>query len=346
MGCGSVADFGHGPAILATPGLNLYAVYDPDFDRAVKYQKKFGATHAFIDRNLFFNCGIDAVTITAPAPVHYDLVLEASKFHLPVLCEKPIAMDDDQAEAMIIAMANANAPLGIGYCYRFSPVALKIKSLVEQNAIGKIRSLRMIYIWNLHGIYEYDAAGKPFYSPQRAERMREGGPMVDCGVHDIDLARWWLKSEIESYHGEGAWVEDYEAPDHMYLHLRHEDGTLTTIEMSFTYTHTSKDPISYFSYQLIGSEGLIRYDRDIGLFEIRTREKTERLPWSHEKNFPGMYEEWERVLTTNSMGHMPTGQDGLIATKIARDATNEVISRRPKSLGPPYDPSVSLPSSA
>jgi len=330
IGCGAVANFGHGPAISAEPSLQLYSVLDPNLEKAIEYQTEFGAEHAFCDPEKFFRSGIDAVSITSPAPTHRDIVLECASHGLPVLCEKPLAMTDEQAEEMIQAMDSQNLNLGVGFCYRFSPVALKIKQLVEEGAIGAVRALRLIYIWNLHGIYEWSEDGSPFYSPRRAERMNEGGPMVDCGVHQIDLARWWLQSEIIETHAEGAWVEDFEAPDHIYLHLRHENGALSTIETSYTYTHTARDPISHFTYQLIGTEGLIRYDREAGVFEVRRKDHTEHLPWSHEKNFEGMYAEWARVLESGEMGNMPSGEDGLIATRIARQATEDIISRHQK----------------
>jgi predicted dehydrogenase len=332
MGAGSVADFGHLPAIRATEGLEIHSIFDPVFERAVAAQKKFGATHAFHDPDLFFASGIDAVSITSPAPTHKANVLECAKRGFPVLCEKPIAMNDADAEEMIQAMTIADLPFGVGFCYRFSPVALEIKRLVAEGIIGEVRALRLIYIWNLHGTHEWDESGQPFYSPGRIARMEEGGPLVDCGVHQIDLARWWLQSEVVEKSSIGAWVEDYEAPDHMILHLRHASGTLTTIEVSYTYTHTSKDPISHFTYQLIGTEGLIRYDRESGLFEVRRKDGTDILNWSHEKNFEGMYSAWRDALQSGHLGNMPTGRDGLIATVLARTATEEAILKRPSHL--------------
>ena len=251
MGCGAVADFGHAAAISRTEGLHLQSVYDPIFEKAVDLQKKYGATHAFHDLELFFNSGIVAVSVASPAPVHKQNVFDCAQRGLPVLCEKPLAMNDADSAEMILTMERAELPLAVGFCYRFSPVALKIRDLVREGAIGKVRALRLIYIWDLHGIWDYDSAGLPFYSPRRQARMDEGGPMVDCGVHQIDLARWWLGEEVIDFRAAGAWVENHESPDHMYLHMTHESGALTTVEVSYTYGHTAKDPLPHFTYQLI-----------------------------------------------------------------------------------------------
>jgi predicted dehydrogenase len=227
MGCGSVADYGHLPAILNIPELELVALFDPVPDRAATFASRFGNPSAHESLQSFFETPMDAVAITSPAPTHRDNVLACALHGLDVLCEKPIAMDDNEAEEMIAAMEKADKLFAIGFCYRFSPVALQIHRWIREGVIGQVRSLRLLYVWNLHGRYVKLANGTWEESPVWRGRMVEGGPMVDCGVHQIDLARWWLGSEVATHHGFGAWVADYEAPDHQYLHLTHENGIHT-----------------------------------------------------------------------------------------------------------------------
>ena len=330
MGCGMIAEYGHLPAILATQGLEAWAVYDPDPDHAYGLQHKFGIPHGYTISSMFFESGIDAVVVASAAPAHLLNVQEAARYGLPVLCEKPLAMTDDDAALMIQTMDDAGLMLAAGFCYRYSGVAQNIKKLVADGAVGEVRSLRLVYIWNLHGRDRVTSAGEVIRNPYFHGRMIEGGPMVDCGVHQIDLARWWLGSEVAEYQAMGAWVEDYAAPDHMWLHMDHESRAHTMVEMSFTYGHTARDPRSHFSYHLIGTDGVIRYDRDGWVFEVRTKHGTHRLPGSSEKNFEGLYAAWARALETGDRTDLPTGFDGLRATQIARDATEEVIARHRK----------------
>lgn len=328
MGCGTIAEFGHLPAILATQGLESWAVYDPDPERAYGLQHKYSVPHGYTVSDMFFESGIEAVVVTSPAPAHRQNVEEAARHGLPVLCEKPLGMTDTEAGVMIQTMTDAGLMLATGYCYRFSPVAQNIKRLVQDGAIGEVRSLRLVYIWNLHGRDRLTPQGEIEPNPYWQGRMVEGGPMVDCGVHQIDLARWWLGSDVARYQAAGAWVENYEAPDHMWLHMDHENGAHTMAEMSFSYGHTAQDPRAHFSYHLIGTEGVIRYDRDGWQFEVRTKHGTHRLPGSSEKNFEGLYEAFARALETGDPGDLPSGYDGLRATQIARAATETVIAQR------------------
>lgn len=328
MGCGVVADYGHLPAIMETKGLELVALFDPDEERVNAAAARFGHPAAHTNVEAFFDERLDAVLVASPAWAHRENVLMAAERGLHVLCEKPLGMDDEEVEEMIAAMDKAGKMLCTGFVYRFSPVAMQMKRWVEENAAGEIRSLRLVYLWDLHGQWEFSADGVWRESPRWRGRMLEGGPMVDCGVHQIDLARWWLGDEVVSFDAAAAWVADYEAPDHVYLHMDHARGAHTMVEMSFTYGHTAKEPAPLFTYELIGTGGVLRYDRNGWLLEARNGQATLRVPGASEKNFPGMHAAWAEALRTGEPGHLPSGRDGLIATQIARTATEKLIERR------------------
>lgn len=333
IGCGDVARFGHVPAILHTPNLELVAHYDPHAHNAHLISNLAPHSKAFSDSKEFFDQGLEAVVICSAAGAHKDNLFAAAERGLHVLCEKPLALLDSDAEAMVAEMERVDRMLFTGFVYRFSLVAKQIKEWVQSGEAGKIRSLRLIYIWDLHGEYIQDKNNEWIRSPRFAGRMEEGGPMVDCGVHQIDLARWWLQSEIRDVSAAGAWVANYEAPDHVYLHLDHVNGAHSMVEMSFSYGHNAREPLPHFSYHLIGDGGVIRYDRDGYILELRHGTGTLRVPGSSEKNFEGMYDAFSTALITGKPGDLATGRDGLIATRIAKDATDQLIANRKHPLG-------------
>lgn len=334
IGCGTVAEYGHAPAINHHPGLQFAALYDPSEERLAVLGRQAPDATKTTDVEEFFAQDLDAVAVCSPAWAHHANVMAAARHGLHVLCEKPIAMNEEEAHEMIAAMKKAKRIFGIGYCYRFSPVAMQLRDWIDEGLIGRVRSLRLVYIWNLHGRWTQDANEKWVESPLYRGRMEEGGPMVDCGVHQIDLARWWINSPIESWHGEGAWVnhDKYDAPDHVYAHLRHRDGTHTMVEMSFSYCHTARDPINHFSYHVIGDGGILRYDREGWRLEARHGQGTLTVPGDAEKNFAQMYGAFYDAIQTGKMGDLPTPEDGLIATQIAKQVTDQVMSRLPSAL--------------
>jgi predicted dehydrogenase len=326
IGCGNVAQFGHLPAIVSTPGLELVALYDPAPGRADEYVARFGGK-PFTHADPFFAEGVDVVAVTSSAPAHRQNVLEAAKHGAHVICEKPIAMNDTDGEEMVAAMKAAGKEFFVGFCYRFSPVAQQIKHWVEEGIVGEIKALRLVYLWGLHGEYMLGPSGEWVRSPMYVGRMEEGGPLVDCGVHQIDLARWWLGSKAAHWTSTGAWVTEYEAPDHVWLHMSHETGAMSTVEVSYSYGHTAKQPRSVFTYELIGTGGVIRYDRDGYILEARHGQGTTTAPGASEKNFPGMYAALVERLNGKPVD-MPTAEDGIIATRIARQATDLAVASR------------------
>lgn len=328
FGCGMIAELGHLPALKHVAGIQLQAVYDVSWNRALAMQNKFQISHAYPTEKAFWGSDIDAVIICTPAPFHLANVVQAAKYGKHVLCEKPLAMNEADILRMMATMEDAGLMLFTGFTYRFCGSAREIHRLVRSGAVGEVRALRLTYLWNLHGKWNWNEKGERIASPLRVGRMLEGGPMVDCGVHQIDLARWWLGSEVKWQRGIGVWVEDYQAPDHLYLHMGHACGAHTTVEVSFSYNATSREPRTHFQYELIGTDGVIRYNREEHSFELRNSHGTQWLAWHPEKNFAGMHGEFAHALATGEPRDMPTAKDGLLATRIARLATEEAMRDR------------------
>ena len=332
MGCGVVAGYGHLPAIRDTEGLTLHALFDPDPEKLESKARDFQVApeHACVTEEAFFKTGIEAVVVTSPAPFHEANVNAAAAAGLPILCEKPLSMDKAQGERMIETCRAAGVPLYVAFCYRFSPASLRIKELIDEGAIGELRSLRLIYNWDCHGKYAHRDPSRGV-APHRQGRMIEGGPMVDCGTHQIDLAQWWTGSPIERVSGHGAWADEYEAPDHTWAQLTHANGAHTCVEISYSYGHTVRDPHSVFQYELIGSEGMILYDRNHSRFELRNATGTYPQQYFEEKGFEPMHHAFAKALQTGKPGNLPTAAEGLRVTDIAVDATAQAVAGR---LGP------------
>lgn len=326
MGCGIVAGYGHLPAIAQTPGLSLHAVYDPDGARARAAAEKWSC-QGFADEAAFFASGLDAVVVTSPLPAHLPNVRSAAKHGLHVLCEKPLSTDETEGREMIRLMRQAGRMLLVGFTYRFSPAAMLIRDLLRDGAIGQVRALRLVYNWTCHGKWEW-RDGRRVENVRRRDRMLEGGPLHDCGVHQIDLALWWLQSPVVRQTCFGAWADEFEAPDHAWLHMDHANGAHTMVEISYSFGHTAKELAANFVYEFVGTDGLLRYSRDNQTFELRTAAGTRQLPYAGEKGFEGMYAAFSEALRTGRPGDLPTAEDGLIATQIATQGTAQAVAAR------------------
>jgi len=328
MGCGDVANFGHAPAINAVGETQLVSVYDPDAGRAADFVRRHAVPQWFSDVDAFLDSGLEAVSVCSPAGAHLGNVVACADRRLPILCEKPIAGSVPDAEKIVQIVGEAGIPFMVGFVYRYSPVATTIRDWVRSGLIGNVRSIRLVYIWHLHGRYGPGEDGVWRESPVWIGRMREGGPMIDCGVHLIDLARWWTGSEISQVAGHGAWVADYAAPDHVYAQLDHANGCHTLVETSFSYGHTAHDPAPQFTYELIGDGGFIRYDRGTWKLEAHDGRTVHTGPSASEKGFWEMYSDWANAVRTGDSSGLPSRGDALAASKVAVTATDLAISRR------------------
>ena len=115
---------------------------------------------------------------------------------------------------------------------------------------------------------------------------------------------------------------------HLMTLLQLENDVTASVEVSFTYGHTAKDPRSVFTYEVIGTGGVARFDRDGYILEVRNGEGIRTAPGAGEKNFEGMYAQFAEFLHSGKTGDLATPQDALVATEIAVDCTDRAIQRR------------------
>ena len=139
MGCGTVADYGHIPAIQRTDGLSLHAIYHPSADALERTQKPHGIPEAFTDAGMFFDSGIEAVAIASPTPatkktccMRPDVVFQSSaKSRWPWIAARPprwLRLQTRPACPCIRHFAIASAPAYLRFenCWHQRPSAMSV----------------------------------------------------------------------------------------------------------------------------------------------------------------------------------------------------------------------------
>ena len=186
----------------------------------------------------------------------------------------------------------------------------------------------MVFLWDLHA-FEHRAS-RTGVNARRLGRMLEGGPLVDCGVHQIDLARWWLDTDLTVDYASGAWFDDLdgvEAPEHVMAQLS-GGGARVLVDLSVAYGHRAPSVPKSFSYEAIGTDGLIRYRRDDREFVLVDDRGAPTISVGYlTKSFGGMYSELAAALDGRDHD-LPTGHDGLAATHVALEATAQAVAGR------------------
>ena len=187
IGCGGIGRWYHVHRFYAhEPRVELVAACDllPERTQAI-VDEYFPRAKQYVDyRELLKDPDIDAVDICTPNDLHSRIAIDAFKAGKHVFCEKPDAIDAKKAAAMRDAAAKAGKLLMVMRNNRFTDAARYLKRFVEDGKAGEIYAGRCGW-QRRRGI-----PGKGGWFTTKARSG--GGPLIDLGVHMIDLAIWLM----------------------------------------------------------------------------------------------------------------------------------------------------------
>ena len=144
---------------------------------------KYAVPHVFTDRHKMLQSGLmDAVVIAAPDDLHYAMCMEAVDAGLHVVCEKPLALNARDAQAMAAAADAAGVKHMTFFTLRWFPHTRFLRELVDAGRVGRPTHCQIAYF---HG----GGLNNTRYR-WRLDGDRANGILGDLGSHLIDLARW------------------------------------------------------------------------------------------------------------------------------------------------------------
>lgn len=180
IGAGSISGL-HTQAYKKLDNVNIVAVCDINKKRAEDYAKTHNIPHVFEDYNEMLKMkDLDAVSVTTWNNSHAPISIAALKAGKNVLCEKPLAMNAEEAQEMVETARETGKLLMVGFVRRFERYANYIKQVIEDGDLGNIYYAKTGYIrkWGNPGGWFSD------------KKRSGGGPVIDLGVHVIDLVRY------------------------------------------------------------------------------------------------------------------------------------------------------------
>ena len=168
----------HSGALMRIPGANIVGVVDPNEERAEALARAAGAStyknlEDCVDR-------ADVVYILTPPSTHRELALTAISAGKHVVCEKPISISLDDAEAMVQAAKQADVKLMIAFNNRFRKGFNRLRKMANTGTLGKI-----VNTWS-----QRIGPGIPQGYNWRTDPQLMCGMSIESLSHDIDLIRW------------------------------------------------------------------------------------------------------------------------------------------------------------
>lgn len=140
IGCGNVTEVKSGPAFSKVDNSRLVAVMRRNAALAADYARRHNVPRFYTDADKLINdVEINAVYIATPPGSHKDYAIRILKAGKPVYIEKPMALNYDECEAINYASGRYGIPVFVAYYRRTLPGFLKIRNLISEGFIGKVR---------------------------------------------------------------------------------------------------------------------------------------------------------------------------------------------------------------
>jgi len=164
-----------------TAGVVLAGVTDPDGERASALAHRLGTTVHADPRALIASPDVDAVVIASPGQVHEEQVLACLEHGTPVLCEKPLTMDDESALRLVQAEAAGGRRLvTVGFMRRFDPEYVAVRAALASGVHGRLLLL--------HNTHRNRAVPNADFRSEMIVR--------DSLVHEVDASRFLFDEEV------------------------------------------------------------------------------------------------------------------------------------------------------
>lgn len=206
-------------------GAALVAVSDVNETAAAALAAELGISKNYGRyQDLIADKEVDAVVIVSPTSTHKEIVFEAAKRGLPIFCEKPLSISLEEAREMLTVVEQTGVFFQMGFMRRFDKGYVAAKAKIEAGTIGTP--------------VVFKSSSRDPYRPslEYLDPKHSGGLFIDCGIHDLDLARWYM-GEIASVYSIGgtlAYPEMKEIGDidNAIASIYFTSGALGTIDLS------------------------------------------------------------------------------------------------------------------
>lgn len=226
IGCGRIAPR-HAQALQSlehSHHLKLVAACDVIESRVYNYAQTYNCSPYTDYHALLENPDIHVVNVCVPSGLHAQIGIDAARAGKHVLMEKPIALNLDDADALIEACEQAGVTLGVVLQNRFNPPMRDLRALVDSGALGRLMLGSATVRWYRPQEYYEDG--------WHGTWAMDGGALMNQSIHHIDALQW-LMGDVESVFAyAGTLAHRMEAEDVGVAVVRFKSGALATIEGS------------------------------------------------------------------------------------------------------------------
>ena len=309
-------------------GARLYAMVDPVEDAARAACRELGIEKHFLDyRDALKDDFVDAVVVVTPTVFHKDIVVAASAAGKHILCEKPMAMTEDECAAMIEAADTGGVKLQLAFMRRFDESFMHAKERIDAGEIGDVVLVKSL------------THGPSIPKPWMYDISKSNGPLAEVSSHDIDALHWYSGSYVEEVY---AVAGNYRCPeageeypdfyDNVIMNCRLKLGTQGFVEgaQGVLYGYDSR-------VEILGTKGIIHVGKNQNFSVLTCTQNGINTPFV--KSWQNLFIDAYRREDTHFIEciredktPMVTGLDGLEAVKVVTAGNLSILEKRPVRL--------------
>ena len=306
-------------------GATLVAVSDVNETAAASLAGQLGVSRTYSRyQDLISDEAVEAIVIVSPTSTHREIVTETANHGKPIFCEKPLSISLDEAHSMLRAVEETKVFFQMGFMRRFDKGYVAARDKITKGAIGTP--------------VVFKSSSRDPYRPslEYLDPAHSGGLLVDCGIHDFDLARWYM-GDIASVYSIGGTLAYPEMKaikdiDNAVTSLYFASGALGVIDLSRN---------GVYGYdirtEILGTEGTLKigYLRETPILVMTKDGIThDTVPYFTER-FEQAYISQLQNFVDNVLQHKPpsiTCADGVAALQASAAATLSYKENRPVKM--------------
>lgn len=243
LGCSGIGKSRTIPGLLACENAELYAIAGRNEEKLKAYAEPFAPKKLYTDyQALIDDENVDAVYLPLPNGLHMEWVEKAAKAGKHILCEKPMALTEEQVREMFAAAKANGVLLEEAYAYRHAQLAQKVKEIVDSGAIGRIR-----YLESKHSTFDTNRSGI------RYQKGNGGGAVYDVTCYNVSLASYLLGKDPEDMSVYCGFDKETGVDTSDAVMLRYEEGVTAML-------YAGLDAYRRGCYSILGDTGRIDVD--------------------------------------------------------------------------------------
>src|SRR5579864_8068956 len=275
---------------------------------------------------IFADPSIDVVGLFTLADARPQQIRQALECRKHVLAEKPLAPDVATEWQLVREIEASDCFVAVNLFNRNAWYHKDIQRFITEGQIGDLAIIRICHMTPGHMPLEgHDPEGPPFH---------------DCGMHYVDVARWYANSEYKTWHAQGLRTWGYKDPWWVQAHGTFANGVVFDITQGFVYGHLAKEQPHNCYVDAIGTKGVARMHHDftqavVVLYGVRNT--VEKMAAFNDKKLDVMVHVFGRSILAGKNLGFPQARDSVIASEVSWAMLNDAIANEPPVRGTPEE---------